>query len=76
VLHGGSGNSNEDFKEAIKAGISVIHINTEIRVQYRKGLELSLQADPEEMTPYKYLRGPLKAVEKLVEDKLRVFNGM
>ena len=76
VLHGGSGNSNDDFREAIKAGISVIHINTEIRVQYRKGLELSLQSDPEEMTPYKYLRGPLKAVEKLVEEKLRIFNGM
>jgi fructose-bisphosphate aldolase class II len=76
VLHGGSGNSNEEFKEAIKAGISVIHINTEIRVAYRKSLELSLQEDLEEMTPYKYLKAPIKAVEKLVEEKLKVFNNI
>ncbi|HUY69528.1 MAG TPA: class II fructose-bisphosphate aldolase, partial [Candidatus Tyrphobacter sp.] len=32
VLHGGSGIVDEDFTAAVKAGISVVHINTEIRV--------------------------------------------
>src|SRR3989338_4266346 len=44
VLHGGSGNSSDDFMKALGAGVSVIHINTELRVAYRKALvkELSL----------------------------------
>ena len=52
VLHGGSGISDEDFKAAIAAGISIVHINTEIRVAWRKGIEKALE-DKEQMTPYK-----------------------
>ena len=33
---------DEDFVEAIKAGISIVHINTEIRIAYKQGLKLSL----------------------------------
>ncbi|MBU6431206.1 MAG: class II fructose-bisphosphate aldolase [Patescibacteria group bacterium] len=76
VLHGGSGNSAEDFKDAIDAGVSIIHINTEIRVAYRKGLQLALQENPDEVAPYKYLKEAVKAVEKVTEDKLRIFNNI
>lgn len=73
VLHGGSGNSKEDFSGAISAGISVVHINTEIRVAFRDGLKKSLQEDPEEVAPYKFLKGGVLAVEKVVESKLKLF---
>ncbi|HOX91119.1 MAG TPA: class II fructose-bisphosphate aldolase, partial [Candidatus Paceibacterota bacterium] len=43
VLHGGSGISDEDFKNAIEAGISIIHISTELRVAYREALEKELK---------------------------------
>lgn len=76
VLHGGSGNSAEDFRAAIAAGVSIIHINTEIRVAYRKALQLSLQENPDEIAPYKYLKDAVKAVEKVVEEKLRLFNNI
>ncbi len=76
VLHGGSGTSDEEFKGAIKNGVSIVHINTELRVAYRKGLTLSLQENPEEIAPYKYLKGALLAMEKVVEDKLKVFNSL
>ncbi len=36
TLHGGSGTDDEDFLRAIAAGISIIHISTELRVAWRR----------------------------------------
>ncbi|MFA5095232.1 MAG: class II fructose-bisphosphate aldolase [Candidatus Paceibacterota bacterium] len=74
VLHGGSGISDGDFKEAINAGISIIHINTEIRVAYREALEKFLKDNPKETTPYKILQPAVEAIEKVVESRLKLFN--
>jgi len=76
VLHGGSGISDDDFKKAIKAGISVIHINTEIRIAYDEALKKSLAENPSEVAPYKILKPAVEAIEKVVESRLRLFNGM
>ncbi len=76
VLHGASGNSAEDIAGAIKAGISIIHVNTEIRVAYKNALIKSLQENPDEVAPYKYLKDSVLAVQKVVEEKLRLFNGI
>jgi len=73
VLHGASGNSPEDIKAAIKAGMSCVHINTEIRVAFRKALVKSLQELPDEVAPYKYMKDAVKAVETVVEEKLKLF---
>lgn len=74
ILHGASGNSEEDILLAINAGISIIHINTELRVAYRSGLMKSLQENPDEIAPYKYLKGARNAMQKVVEAKLKLFN--
>lgn len=74
VLHGGSGNSAEDVRAAIAAGVAVVHINTELRAAYRKGIVRGLEENPDELAPYKYLREPLHAVQKVVEEKLQIFN--
>ncbi|OGY57718.1 MAG: tagatose-bisphosphate aldolase [Candidatus Colwellbacteria bacterium RIFCSPHIGHO2_02_FULL_45_17] len=81
VLHGGSGTTDEDFVKAIKAGISVIHINTEIRVAWRRGLEGMLKEDAEEIAPYRLLSDPggkftdpEEEVYKVVLKRLRLFN--
>lgn len=76
VLHGGSGNSAEDFLSAIHSGVSIVHINTEIRLAYRDALKLTLQENPEEIAPYKILKPSVAAVEKVVDMKLRTFNGL
>jgi len=76
VLHGGSGNSEEDFKQAIANGVSIVHINTEIRVAFKKGLMLGLSENPDEVAPYKYLKPSVKAVQEVVEKKLRLFNNL
>ncbi len=76
VLHGGSGISDEDFKNAIKAGISIIHINTEIRLAYKESLEKYLKENPDEIAPYKILKPAVLAIEKVVEERLRLFNNI
>ncbi len=76
VLHGGSGISDEDFKEAIKAGIAIIHINTEIRVAYKEALEKFLKENPKEVAPYKFSKQAVEAVEKVVEERLKLFNNL
>lgn len=74
VLHGGSGLQDEDFTNAIKAGISIIHISTEIRLAYDEALKKSLSDNPEETTPYKILQPAVKAIEKVVYERLKLFN--
>lgn len=74
VLHGASGNSKEDIQEAIKNGMSIVHVNTEIRVAFRKALEKELQDKPNDVAPYKYMDETIPAVEKVVEEKLKIFN--
>ncbi len=76
VLHGGSGLRDVDFTNAIKAGVSIIHISTEIRLAYDEALKKSLADNPTETTPYKILGPAVDAIEKVVEDRLRLFNGI
>ncbi len=76
VLHGGSGIADEDFTNAIKAGISIVHINTEIRVAYREALENYLKENPTEVAPYKILQPAVDAIEKVVEARLKLFNNI
>ncbi len=76
VLHGASGNSNDDIKKAIASGISLIHVSTELRVAYRSGLEKSLNDMPDEVSPYKYLKGAREEMQKVVTAKLRLFNNI
>ena len=74
VLHGASGNSNDDIENAIKNGVAIVHINTELRVAYRKGLERALSENPNEVAPYKFLKIAVEEVQKVATDKLKVFN--
>jgi fructose-bisphosphate aldolase class II len=76
VLHGGSGITDEEFKGAITAGISVIHINTELRVAYKQGLQKSLSEDPDEIVPYKFLRLGLQQMQSVVEKRMALFAGI
>ncbi|MBI2506785.1 MAG: class II fructose-bisphosphate aldolase family protein [Candidatus Colwellbacteria bacterium] len=76
VLHGGSGVSDDDFRAAIAAGISVIHINTEIRIDWREGLQEALEKSPEETTPYKLLPEAEKEIYETVLARLKLFNNL
>jgi len=74
VLHGGSGNSAEDFKAAIDAGVAIIHVNTELRVAFKNALKMELQSEPDETTPYKIMKPSVEAMQAVVTEKLKTFN--
>jgi fructose-bisphosphate aldolase class II len=76
VLHGASGNTAEDIKKCIANGVAIVHVNTELRIAYRAGLMKSLSDDHDELSPYKYLKPAKLAMQKVVEEKLRIFSGV
>ena len=76
VLHGGSGQGDDLVMKAIKAGVAIVHVNTELRVAYRNGLVKSLSDDPDEVAPYKFLKPAKLAMQKVVEEKLKLISGL
>ncbi len=74
VLHGGSGQLDEDFKAAIEAGIAMVHINTEIRRAWREGMVEGLKV--ESVAPYKIAGPAVEAVKKVVSARLKLFSGI
>ncbi len=76
VLHGGSGLRDEDFTNAIMAGISIVHINSEIRLAFKEAVEKFIQENPDEITPAKILGPAVDAIEAVVYERLKLFNHM
>lgn len=76
VLHGGSGVSEEDLKEAVKSGIAKVNINTELRLAFTQALKKYLKQNPEESTPYAYMSEAVEAVQKIVENKIRLLGSV
>jgi len=74
TLHGGSATDDEDFRKAIAAGINIVHINTELRVAWRRGLDEGLTKLPNEVVPYKILPFAVESVKKVALSRLRLFN--
>jgi fructose-bisphosphate aldolase class II len=74
VLHGGSGVSDEDFTRAIDAGISEIHVSTEIRRAYRDAVEKSWKDQIDEIAPYRLMRPVIDAMKQVVKNRLLLFN--
>ena len=73
TLHGGSGTDEEDVRKAIAAGINIVHINTELRLAWRRGIESALVDQPNELAPYKILPATLEAVKDVVHNRLFLF---
>lgn len=74
TLHGGSGTDDEDLRKAIAAGINVVHINTELRVAWRHGLEEALAKQPNEVVPYKILPSVVESVKQIVRSRMNLFS--
>jgi len=74
TLHGGSGTNDEDLRSAIQAGITIVHVNTELRLAWRRGLEQALASRPDEVAPYKILPHVFDAVSQVVRGRLEVFS--
>ena len=72
-LHGGSGLLPEEIQKAIKLGVVKINVNTELRIAYKETLENVLKGS-EEIAIYKIMPPVIAAVQKIVEEKIDLFN--
>jgi fructose-bisphosphate aldolase class II len=75
TLHGASGTDDKDLREAIAAGITVVHINTEVRLAWRRGLDGAIAKQPNEIVPYKLLPPVVDAVKQVITARLALFSG-
>lgn len=76
VLHGASGNTGEEVRACIEAGVAIVHINTEIRVAYRDALKKQIAEHPDEVAPYKIMKPSVEAMIGVVTSKLKLFNNI
>ena len=74
TLHGASGTDDDDLREAIAAGMTVVHINTEVRLAWRRGLDSALAKQPDEIVPYKVLPQAVDSVKQVVATRLALFS--
>lgn len=74
TLHGASGTDDDDLRKAMVAGINIVHINTELRVAWRRGLEEGLAKLPNEVVPYKILPYALEAIKEVATSRLKLLN--
>jgi fructose-bisphosphate aldolase class II len=73
VLHGASGNTDEDLKNSIDEGVAIIHINTEIRKAFRDGVRDYIAAHPNDVAPYKFGRAGKEEMKKVVRSKMELY---
>ena len=74
VLHGGSGISATEIREAIKLGVRIINVDTDLRIAFSSALRESLQLETDEVDPRQLLNKSIKAVAGAVNNKIRLFN--
>ena len=72
-LHGGSGTPLRYFIEAASVGVSKVNINTDLRYAYRTMLDKVLADNPHEYAVFKLMPAVNKAIESVVEDKIKSF---
>lgn len=73
ILHGGSGVEDKKIKRAIKEGVRVINIGTDIKVAFSRTLIKTCLANKKETDPRKLLKPTIKAVEEVVFNKMKLF---
>lgn len=73
ALHGGSGTPADQVKQAIRAGIVKVNINTELRIAYHDALVEKLGENPNEYKIYSFSTEIAMAVSAVVENKIDVF---
>ncbi len=73
VLHGASGVAESDIRAAIQYGIAKVNIDTDIRLTFSKSIRKVVSQNPHENDPREILIPVMDEVQKLVEEKIKLF---
>ncbi|MGE5392394.1 MAG: class II fructose-bisphosphate aldolase [Candidatus Saccharibacteria bacterium] len=72
VIHGASGVPDGQLRAAIRYGVAIYNIDTDLRVAFNNALRDNLKRHPEAYDPRKLLRPATDALQEVAEHKLRV----
>ncbi|GAB3617176.1 class II fructose-bisphosphate aldolase [Okibacterium endophyticum] len=75
VLHGSSGVTDADIREAVASGMSKINISTHINAVFTRAVRAALDARPELVDPRKYLGPGRDAVAVEVQRLIELISG-
>ena len=74
VLHGGSGNPDEEIAKSVSRGIAKINISSDIKVAYHAKMREVLAADPKLREPLSIQPECVKAMKAAAAHKIELFN--
>ncbi|MFH1233942.1 MAG: class II fructose-bisphosphate aldolase [Patescibacteria group bacterium] len=73
VLHGASGVDDAEIKRAIKEGVNIINIGTDLKIAFCKTLIKNCLENNKETDPRNLLKPTISAIEKVVVAKMKLF---
>ncbi|MFY1698829.1 ketose-bisphosphate aldolase [Solwaraspora sp. WMMA2101] len=73
VLHGGSGNPDDEIREAARTGINKINISTDIKVAYHSKMREVLGNDPKTREPNAIQPACIEAMKVVAAQKIELF---
>ncbi|MFA5126401.1 MAG: class II fructose-bisphosphate aldolase [Patescibacteria group bacterium] len=73
VLHGGSGLSPREFQQAIKNGVRIINIDTNLRLKFKQGVAGGLRQPAKIIDPRAILHPAIDLMQREVERLIKVF---
>ena len=76
VLHGGSGISDEQVRQAIEGGVKIVNVDTDLRLAFAERLRETLKLERDLVDPRELLKPSVDAVSEAVSRKARLFNSI
>jgi len=73
VLHGGSGVPDAKIRKAIKEGVDIINVGTDLKVAFCRAITEACLKNKQETDPRNLLKPTIVAIEKVVFDKMKLF---
>jgi fructose-bisphosphate aldolase class II len=73
VLHGGSGNPDDEIREAARIGINKINISTDIKIAYHNMMREVLGNDPKMREPNAIQPACIEAMKVVAAQKIDLF---
>ena len=75
VMHGASGVPDAQIRVAIKMGVAVFNIDTDLRVAFNKALRDNIKKYPQVYDPRKLLKPATDALQAMAEKKIKLMGG-
>jgi len=73
VLHGASDIAENQIKEARKLGVSIVNIDTEIRMAFSRSIRRVLEENKDMIDPRKIMAPTMAEMQRVIENKIEMF---